>query len=225
MYSNYGIAYEVVFIAWCFYGVLCSPVIPFGTFLNNDIVPTFNNEINQTLEISYSTSKGAATFPAKSWRTAESSDEINLGFNVPETYASSEEIFVNSDGLEVHSATSNEIPLRRTVRAAEENVIFIEGICRDCQKPLVRDTIIRCANNGTVSTIVSYDGLSCGEDVKIACVAITDRSDNGDGANVQIKSGAIGQPFLKLNITSNPNKGYNLFLEIRGVDPSRTDCY
>jgi hypothetical protein len=56
------------------------------------------------------------------------------------------------------------------------------------------------------------------------CVKITDRSKEGDGANVAIKSGNIQQPFIKLNITSRQGKGYHLSVEIRGIDPSKPDC-
>jgi hypothetical protein len=111
--------------------------------------------------------------------------------------------------------------------AVLENVIFEHGTCRDCDKILLRDTVIRCAprNNGShVSTILSYDGVRYLRDEEITYVKITDRSEEGDGAGVEIKSGNIEQPFIKLNITSRQGKGYHLSVEIRGIDPSKPDC-
>jgi hypothetical protein len=118
-------------------------------------------------------------------------------------------------------------PSSRDTRSVSEIVVFEIGTCRDCHKILVRDTIIRCAprnNTSHVSSIVSYDGGRCYREEHIACVKITDRSSTGEGAIVTIKSGDVELPYIKLNITSHRGKGYNLFLEIRGVDPSKPEC-
>jgi hypothetical protein len=91
----------------------------------------------------------------------------------------------------------------------------------------MRDNIYRCPPwhaNDTVNTIVSYDGVQCKAEEEIACVKVTDCSRARDGAIVKIKSGDIGQPYIKLNITSNPGKGYDLCVEMRGVNPQKPDC-
>jgi len=123
--------------------------------------------------------------------------------------------------------TLRSAPSSRDVRSASENMIFSLSTCKNCHKILVRDTIIRCAprNNAShVSTIATYNGAGCRGDEQIACVTVTDRSSEGEGANVTVKSGALGQPYIKLNITSHQGKGYHLSLEIRGVDPKKPDC-
>jgi hypothetical protein len=91
----------------------------------------------------------------------------------------------------------------------------------------MRDDVFRCpARHGddTVNTILSYDGVGCHEDEEIACVKVTDCSHARDGANVDVISGNIGQPYIRLNITSHPGKGYNLCVEMRGVNPLRPNC-
>lgn len=123
--------------------------------------------------------------------------------------------------------TLHSAPSSTDGRPATENVVFENGTCRSCHKILVRDTVIRCAplkNASHVSTIVSYDGIGCRREEKIACVRVTDRSETGEGAQVTVKSGGVQQPHVTLNITSRQGKGYHLFLEIRGVDPSAPDC-
>jgi hypothetical protein len=121
----------------------------------------------------------------------------------------------------LHSAPSD-----RDTGAVPENVIFENGSCRDCHKILMRDVIIRCAprNDSHVTTIVSYDGISCRREEDITCVKVTDRSEERHGADVVIKSGNIHQPYIKLNITSRRGRGYHLSVEIRGIDPSKPDC-
>jgi hypothetical protein len=121
----------------------------------------------------------------------------------------------------MHSAPS------RHTRQVTPNVIFELGTCRDCHKVLLRDVVTRCQPwycAGKVSTILSYDGVGCRTEEQIACVKLTDCSGRGDGAIVAVKSGNIQQPYIRLNITSHPGKGYRLCVEIRGVDPSRPDC-
>lgn len=123
--------------------------------------------------------------------------------------------------------TLDSAPSSQGTEAVPENVIFERGTCQECHKILLRDTVIRCAprnNESHVSTILSYDGVRCLRDEEITCVKITDRSTEGDGADVAIKSGNIQQPYIKLNITSRQGKGYHLSVEIRGIDPSKPDC-
>lgn len=123
--------------------------------------------------------------------------------------------------------TLHSAPPSRKIRSENDTVVFERGTCRGCHKILVRDSIIRCAsrNNAShVSSIVSYGGAGSCREEKIACVRVTDRSEEGEGANVTVRSGDVQQSFIKLNITSHQGKGYHLFLEIRGVDPNSPDC-
>jgi len=76
-----------------------------------------------------------------------------------------------------------------------------------------------------VNTILSYDGVGCVTEENITCVRVTDCSSTRDGANVTVISGAIGQPYIRLNITAKaPSKGYSVYVEMRGSDPQRPDC-
>jgi hypothetical protein len=124
----------------------------------------------------------------------------------------------------LHSAPPSRHP--RQV-SQDEASVFQLGKCQDCQKLLVRDNVARCpASNSdqSVNTILSYDSFECHADEQIACVKVTDCSPTRDGAIVAIKSGNIGEPFIRLNITSHPGKGYRLRVEIRGINRLDPEC-
>lgn len=115
----------------------------------------------------------------------------------------------------------------RHSRQVTPTVIFERGTCRDCHKLLLWDVIARCPpwhSDRQVSTILSYDSVHCQREEQIACVKVTDCSRTGNGAKVVIKSGNIAEPYIRLNITSHPGKGYRLCVEIRGINPARPDC-
>jgi hypothetical protein len=76
-----------------------------------------------------------------------------------------------------------------------------------------------------VNTILSYDGVGCLTDEVIACVKVIDYSSTRVGANVTVKSGGIGHPYIRLNITAtSPVTGYRVCVEIRGYDPLKPEC-
>ena len=202
---------------------MCSPVITTDDSVNNDLLDLKDKQVNHGLEIVHLSPEGPNYSPQV---PEESQEESDLVFKDPEGYSSSED---SSTGVTESSevtrivTTEDRAHIRRA-RSTEENEVFTLGTCEDCYKIVVRDTIFRHPKKGLVSTIVTYDGVRCVEPTIIACVKIIDRSDNGDGANVSKNLGGVGDPYLKLNITSNPDKGYRLFLEIRGKDPSNPNC-